>query len=50
MKVYMYKAALYCFDCGLKLLAELPLPEGYDPVIGESSYDSDDFPKGPNKV
>ena len=46
--VYMYQAALYCAECGEAIREELTKagqapPEPDD----ESSYDSDDFPKGP---
>jgi hypothetical protein len=48
MNVYIYQAALLCEACGratrLKLIGKGKSPaDRYD----ESSYDSDDFPKGP---
>lgn len=46
--VYMYQAALYCAECGEKIRADLDVightPEDPD---DETSYDSDDYPKGP---
>lgn len=48
MNVYMYRAALYCEDCGAKICArhkaEGKAPESPD---DERTYDSDDYPKGP---
>jgi hypothetical protein len=46
--VYMYAAALYCDDCGEAIRARLTA-EGKAPADAddESSYDSDEFPKGP---
>jgi len=46
--VYVYQADLVCKDCGDKIRAELTA-EGKAPEDpeNESSYDSDDFPKGP---
>lgn len=46
MKAYIYGAALWCETCGAKLCADLPKPEGYD-ADNESTWDSDDYPKGP---
>jgi len=48
MNVYMYQAALWCQDCG-EALREALVEEGKAPQDpeDESSYDSDDFPKGP---
>jgi len=48
VNVYMYQAALWCEACGEKLRAEL-LAAGKAPADPEDecSYDSDDFPKGP---
>ena len=45
---YMYQAAWLCEECGEKARAELAA-EGRAPADpeDESSYDSDDFPKGP---
>lgn len=58
MLAYMYQAALYCEDCGRKLIAELiragKIPSGLnisvdaDEVfirLDERAYDSDEFPK-----
>jgi hypothetical protein len=44
MLIYIYQAALLCEDCGRATRAELKSPD--DPS-DESSYDSDDYPKGP---
>ena len=48
MYVYMYNAALYCEACGVQIREDLTkvgkAPEEPD---DESSYDSDEFPKGP---
>lgn len=48
MDVFMYQAALLCYDCGIKareaLTAAGEAPEAPD---DEGAYDSDDFPKGP---
>lgn len=48
MNVYMYAADLWCEECGAKIYDELTeagnAPE--DPE-DDSSFDSDDFPKGP---
>lgn len=50
MLIYTYKAALWCEPCGEKIRADLTAkgdaPE--DPA-DVNSYDSDDFPKGPEK-
>jgi hypothetical protein len=48
MLVYVYKAALYCEACGEGIRYELTA-KGKAPTDpdNESSYDSDDFPKGP---
>ncbi len=48
MRVYMYQAALYCEACGEKIRAEL-IAKGEAPAdpSDETSYDSDDYPKGP---
>ena len=47
MNVYIYAADIYCEDCGDNIRAIL-LRNGceFDPA-DETSYDSDDFPKGP---
>lgn len=44
--MFVYQVDIYCDDCGKRLMAELPKPEGYG-AVNESSYDSDDYPKGP---
>ena len=48
MNAYLYKASLYCEDCGKDTINDLyakgTVPD--DPE-DERSYDSDDFPKGP---
>lgn len=50
MLVYIYRAALYCEDCGAAIREDLTkagdAPEDPD---DEGSYDSDDFPKGPTE-
>lgn len=48
MDVYMYQAALLCEDCGRKTRLELK-KAGKAPADprDETSYDSDDYPKGP---
>lgn len=48
MDVLMYRAALYCAECGTKIRAELDAA-GKRPADpdDEASYDSDDYPKGP---
>ena len=48
MKAYIYKADLWCQDCGKKVCERLD-GEGKRPedVLDESSYDSDEYPKGP---
>lgn len=45
-RVYVYCAALYCEPCGDAIKADLAKPAGYE-ADNESSYDSDDYPKGP---
>jgi hypothetical protein len=43
--LYMFKAALYCEDCGKKLRADLD-KQGKTPADpDERTYDSDDYPK-----
>ncbi|TXI90582.1 MAG: hypothetical protein E6Q36_01240 [Chryseobacterium sp.] len=44
--LFMYKAALYCEDCGKRLRADLD-KQGKKPADpnDETSYDSDDYPK-----
>jgi len=48
MNVFIYRAALYCEDCGKAIRKQLvdagQTPDNPD---NESSYNSDDFPKGP---
>lgn len=44
MNVYVYKAALLCESCGEDARAALECP---GTVEYESSYDSDEYPKGP---
>ena len=48
MNVYIYQAALYCEHCGNEIRQSLT-DEGKAPANpdDESTYDSDDFPKGP---
>lgn len=48
MKAYMYCAAMYCGPCGENLRAQLDAA-GKRPADpnAESTYDSDDYPKGP---
>lgn len=48
MKTYIYNADIYCEDCGEAIKADLiakgNAPENPD---DETTFDSDDFPKGP---
>lgn len=48
MDVYIYAADIYCEDCGRaireRIISEGNAPADYD---DETSYDSDEFPKGP---
>lgn len=49
MNVYVYCADIYCESCGADICAKLVcdgLPDYLDPD-NESSYDSDEYPKGP---
>jgi len=48
MEAYVYKAELYCLACGHEIVTNL-MAENNCPAntLDESSYDSDDFPKGP---
>lgn len=48
MNVYLFQAALLCEDCGHEVCKNLT-EAGEKPftVSDESSYDSDDYPKGP---
>lgn len=48
MDVFIYQAALYCTDCGESIRERLDAAgETPDDPSDESSYDSDDYPKGP---
>jgi hypothetical protein len=50
MDAYIYQAALHCADCTVKIKQRIFRgEEGFAPPDprDESSYDSDDFPKGP---
>ncbi len=48
MNVFVYQAALYCEPCGTSIRERLD-GEGKRPadLDNESSFDSDDYPKGP---
>lgn len=46
MLAYVYKAALWCQDCGSELCSRLPTPPGYK-ASDEGTWDSDTYPKGP---
>lgn len=48
MQVYVYQAALYCEPCG-EAIRERLTKEGSAPADpdDETSFDSDEFPKGP---
>lgn len=47
MDAYVYQAALYCEDCGLAIRKRI-CEAGRQPANrDESTYDSDDYPKGP---
>lgn len=46
MDAYIHQAALWCSDCTDKLKADIPKPAHVD-ESDESSYDSDEWPKGP---
>jgi hypothetical protein len=46
VRVFIYSAALYCEPCGEAIRERLPLPAGAD-LENESTFDSDDYPKGP---
>lgn len=46
MDVYVYQAALWCEECTSEICLEINLPQGAD-IENESSWDSDDYPKGP---
>ena len=48
MRTYIYQAALYCETCGKKICDSLrDEKKAPEDELDESSYDSDDFPKGP---
>ena len=48
MDVYLYKAAIYCADCGDDIAYELrKVGKAPADLTDESSYDSGDYPKGP---
>lgn len=46
MNVFSYRAALVCEACGLDIRRQLATRAPADPEA-ESTYDSDDYPKGP---
>lgn len=46
MKVYLFRAAFLCEDCGQAACRTFGKPAGYD-AGNESTWDSDDYPKGP---
>jgi hypothetical protein len=48
MRTYVYQAALHCEDCG-RAICERLTASGQSPANpeDESSFDSDEFPKGP---
>jgi len=46
MNAYMYQADLHCEDCNIKIKIGLCFPKCGIP-LDESTYDSDDYPKGP---
>lgn len=46
MKAYIFQAALWCAHCAERYKAENAKPSHVD-EDNESSYDSDDWPKGP---
>lgn len=46
MEVYVYRADLYCVECAEALKDLIPKPPGMNPK-DESTWDSDDYPKGP---
>ena len=48
MDVYIYRAALYCADCGEEIRAGLvALGKAPEDPDNERTYDSGDYPKGP---
>ena len=46
MKVWMYKAALWCDECMRLTKWMIEKPAGYN-LHDEHTWDSDDYPKGP---
>lgn len=46
MKAYVFQAALLCEDCAREFMAANAKPDHVD-MADESSYDSDEWPKGP---
>lgn len=46
MQVYIYQAELFCRDCGEHLREAVQVPAGAD-LADESTFDSNDYPKGP---
>jgi hypothetical protein len=46
MRVYMFRASLWCEDCARRYMAEHAKPAHVE-ESNESSYDSDEWPKGP---
>ena len=46
MDAYIFSAALYCEECTQDILVHTTPPKDYDPD-NESSWDSDEYPKGP---
>ena len=46
MNVYVFRADLLCEACGEAACATTPHPPEFNPE-SESSWDSDDYPKGP---
>jgi len=46
MHVYVYRADLYCRDCGQELCDSILKPV-YADLEDEATWDSDDYPKGP---
>ena len=47
MQAYVYQAELYCEPCGSKISANVAADKRPADVFDESSYESDDYPKGP---
>lgn len=44
--VYIYQAALFCEPCGVSIRENIPQPDHAN-IDDESTYDSDEWPKGP---